>query len=261
MDNPIRLHWLDPRNPRQPFPSPSLAMRDPNGLLAIGGDLSATRLLAAYASGIFPWYNPDEPILWWCPDPRAVLYTRELHVSRSLARRIRRGGFAVSFDRAFAAVLEACSGPRGHRGDPAQPSEPGNRTWLGTDMKQAYQDLHERGHAHSVEVWQHGELRGGIYGVSLGHAFFGESMFSHMDDGSKIAMTFLCRQLAAWEFDLLDCQVASDHLASLGAVEVPRPQFLAQLRESAAAPARTGRWRFEIEVPAGAEHLPKAWLP
>ncbi len=254
MDNPIRLHWLDPRNPRQPFPSPSLAMRDPNGLLAIGGDLSATRLLAAYTQGIFPWYNPDEPILWWCPDPRAVLYPRDLHVSRSLSRRIRRGGFAVSVDRAFGAVLEACSGPRGRRteGDATL----ANRTWLGGEMKAAYQDLHERGHAHSVEVWQDGELRGGIYGMCLGRTFFGESMFSRMDDGSKIAMYFLCRQLAAWEFDLLDCQVASGHLASLGAVELPREPFLARLRESVAAPGHPGRWRFEIDAPAPAAHLP-----
>jgi len=246
MDNPIRLHWLDPRNPRQPFPPASQAMRDPNGLLAIGGDLSATRLLSAYAQGIFPWYNPDEPILWWCPDPRAVLFPAELHVSRSLARRLRRNDYAITLNRAFPAVLEACSGPRAR----------GRGTWLGPEMKQAYQDLHERGHAQSVEVWQGRELAGGLYGVSLGRAFYGESMFSRIDDGSKIALYYLCRQLRAWDFELMDCQISSPHLATLGAVEIPREQFLGRLRAAVAQPAPTGRWRFELDVPAAPEHLP-----
>lgn len=246
MDNPIRLHWLDPRNPRQPFPSPNQAMRDPNGLLAIGGDLSATRLLSAYAQGIFPWYNPDEPILWWCPDPRAVLFPSDFHVSRSLARRLRKPDYAVTLNRAFPAVLEACSAPRTR----------GRGTWLGAEMKHAYQDLHERGHAQSIEVWQGRELAGGLYGVSLGRAFYGESMFSRIDDGSKIALHYLCRQLRAWDFELMDCQISSPHLATLGAVEIPREQFLGRLRAAVAQPAPTGRWRFDIEVPAPQEHLP-----
>ena len=246
MDNPIRLHWLDPRNPRQPFPPPQMAMRDPNGLLAIGGDLSATRLVVAYAHGIFPWYNPDEPILWWCPDPRAVLFPAELHVSRSLARHLRKRDVAVTLDTAFAQVLEACAAPRAR----------GRGTWLGAEMKHAYQDLHERGHAHSIEVWRHGRLVGGLYGVALGRVFYGESMFSRVDDGSKMAMVYLCRQLQAWHFELMDCQIASAHLASLGAVEIPRERFLAILRAATAAPGRTGRWRFDIDVPAAAEHLP-----
>jgi len=245
MDNPIRLHWLDPRNPRQPFPPPQLAMRDPNGLLAIGGDLSVSRLVNAYAQGIFPWYNPDEPILWWCPDPRAVLVPSQFHVSGSLARRLRKRDFAVTLDRAFAAVLEACSGPRAR----------GRGTWLGAEMKHAYQALHQGGHAHSVEVWRQGELVGGLYGVALGRVFYGESMFSGMDDGSKIAMHHLCRQLASWDFSLMDCQIASPHLATLGATELPRERFLALLRE---AVAQNGppHWRFEIDVPAAAAHLP-----
>jgi len=245
MDNPIRLHWLDPRNPRQPFPAPQLAMRDPNGLLAIGGDLSVARLVNAYAQGIFPWYNPDEPILWWCPDPRAVLVPAQFHVSRSLARRLRKRDFAVTLDRAFAGVLEACSAPRAR----------GRGTWLGPEMKQAYQALHERGHAHSVEIWRDGALVGGLYGVALGRAFYGESMFSAADDGSKLAMHYLCRQLAAWDFALMDCQIASPHLATLGAVELPRERFLAVLRE---AVARNGpaRWQFDLEVPAAPAHLP-----
>ena len=245
MDNPIRLHWLDPRNPRQAFPPASLAMRDPNGLLAIGGDLSVARLVNAYQQGIFPWYNPDEPILWWCPDPRAVLAPSQFHVSRSLARRLRKGDFAVTLDRAFAAVLEACSAPRAR----------GRGTWLGAEMKQAYQALHQHGHAHSVEVWRHGRLAGGIYGVSLGRAFYGESMFSGTDDGSKIAMYYLCRQLAAWHFPLLDCQIASPHLATLGATELPRERFLALLREAVAQDGPV-RWQFDIDVPAAREHLP-----
>lgn len=245
MDNPIRLHWLDPRNPRQPFPPAQLAMRDPNGLLAIGGDLSIARLVNAYAQGIFPWYNPDEPILWWCPDPRAVLVPAAFHVSRSLARRLRKQDFAVTLDRAFGAVLEACSGPRAR----------GRGTWLGAEMKHAYQALHQRGHAHSIEVWRNGELAGGLYGVALGRAFYGESMFSGIDDGSKIAMHYLCRQLAAWDFALMDCQVASPHLGTLGATDWPRERFLAVLRE---AVAQNGppRWRFEIDVPCGPGHLP-----
>lgn len=245
MDNPIRLHWLDPRNPGQPFPPARQAMRDPNGLLAIGGDLSPARLLNAYAHGVFPWYNPDEPILWWCPDPRAILVPAEFHASRSLQRRLRRVDYAVTLDRAFGAVLEACSAPRRH----------GRGTWLGPEMKQAYQALHARGDAHSVEVWQRGTLVGGLYGVCRGHVFFGESMFSHADDGSKIAMYWLCRQLAAWSFPLLDCQIASSHLASLGAVEVPREQFLTLLAPAVALPG-PAHWAFGGDAPAAADHLP-----
>lgn len=245
MDNPIRLHWLDPRNPRQPFPAPQLAMRDPNGLLAIGGDLSVARLINAYSQGIFPWYNPDEPILWWCPDPRAVLVPSQFHVSRSLARRLRKHDFAVTLDRAFRGVLESCSAPRSR----------GRGTWLGHEMKQAYLALHQRGHAHSIEVWRDRALVGGLYGVSLGRVFYGESMFSAVDDGSKIALYYLCRQLAAWDFALLDCQISSPHLSSLGASELPRERFLAALH---AAVAQNGppHWRFDVDVPAAAEHLP-----
>jgi leucyl/phenylalanyl-tRNA--protein transferase len=245
MDNPIRLHWLDPRNPRQPFPPAAMAMRDPNGLLAIGGDLSVPRLLSAYSQGIFPWYNPDEPILWWCPDPRTLLIPSAFHTSRSLARRLRRRDHAVTLNRDFRGVLEACSAPRAS----------GRGTWLGSEMKRAYQELHERGYAQSVEVWRHGHLIGGVYGVSLGRAFFGESMFSRADDGSKIALHYLCRQLAAWNYELLDCQIASSHLATLGARDLPRERFLSLVRSAVDAPGRAAPWRFDVEVPAGAEHL------
>lgn len=247
MDNPIRLHWLDPRDPQQPFPPVSRAMRDPNGLLAIGGDLSATRLLRAYEQGIFPWYNPDEPILWWCPDPRAVLVPAEFHTSRSLQRRIRKADFAMSFNRAFAEVLQACAAPRTQ----------GRGTWLGPEMQVAYLDLHRRGHAHSVEVWQHGKLVGGVYGLARGRVFFGESMFSAIEDASKIALHFLCRQLADWGYALLDCQVASPHLTRLGAIEISRDNFLRRLSSAIAQPAHEGRWQFEFPADSGKGHFPQ----
>jgi leucyl/phenylalanyl-tRNA---protein transferase len=245
MDNPIRLHWLDPRDPQQPFPPAHLAMRDPNGLLAIGGDLSVARLIRAYSSGIFPWYNPDEPILWWSPDPRAILIPADLHVSRSLQKVIRRADYAVSLDLAFGEVLRHCSGPRARsRG-----------TWLGGEMREAYAQLHARGFAHSVEVWSRGELVGGLYGVALGRVFFGESMFSHQPDASKIALHWLCRQLVSWDFGLIDCQVGSSHLRSLGAVDVSRERFLNLLRHTVAQAPRTGQWRFDIAAPSSREHL------
>lgn len=246
MDSPVRLHWLDPRNPHQPFPPAHLAMREPNGLLAIGGDLSLTRLLRAYSQGIFPWYNPDEPILWWCPDPRSVLLPSTLHVSRSLRRAIARGDYAVTLDRAYAAVLDACAGPRrGSRG-----------TWLGDDMRRAYRQLHEHGYGHSVEVWRAGELIGGLYGIALGGVFFGESMFSHADNASKLALYWLCRQLDAWAFELVDCQVSSAHLDSLGATDLPRGEFLRRLALALDTRRRPGVWRFQIDRPCDPLHLP-----
>lgn len=246
MDNPVRLHWLDPRDPNQPFPPPARAMRDPNGLLAIGGDLSVPRLVRAYSSGIFPWYNPNEPILWWCPDPRAVLEPAGFHVSHSLQKRLRKPDYAVTLDQAFPAVLEACTMTR--RGS--------HGTWLGPDMKRAYIELQAQGHAHSAEVWREGRLIGGLYGVALGRAFFGESMFSVETDGSKIALYWLCQQLAAWNFELVDCQIASHHLQSLGAVEIPRERFLQRLRQAVQQPGREGLWHYEIEAPSPTAHRP-----
>lgn len=245
MDNPIRLYWLDPHNPRQPFPPAYLALREPNGLLAIGGDLSFPRLISAYSHGIFPWFNPDEPILWWCPDPRAVFSPAQFHVSRRLARCVRKQDYAVTFNTAFRAVLDACAAPRAR----------GRGTWLGPQMQRAYHDLHQRGYAQSVEVWRLGTLVGGLYGVSLGRAFFAESMFSRADNGSKMALYYLCRQLAAWNFDLVDCQIASPHLLSLGAVELPRERFLTQLQTAVSGAGRPELWRFEIDVPADRLHL------
>lgn len=246
MDNRARLHWLDSRNPEQPFPSPQLAMREPNGLLAIGGDLSPQRLLRAYAGGIFPWFNRDEPILWWCPDPRAVMHPAEVHVSHSLAKRLRQGRFAVTADRAFAQVLTGCAGSR--------PNSHG--TWLGPAMQRAYIALHAQGHAHSIEVWMHGELVGGLYGVALGRAFFGESMFSHATDASKIALVVVARQLAAWHFSIIDCQMDSAHLERLGAHNISRRSFLAQLEQAQNHPGPVGHWTLDAPRPGHEAHLP-----
>lgn len=243
--HPARLHWLDPRQHDQAFPNPETALRDPNGLLAIGGDLSPTRLLNAYREGVFPWFNPDEPILWWSPDPRCVFVPSEVHVSRSLAKRMRACEYAVTFDCAFVKTLEACAGPR----------RAGRGTWLGPEMRVAYQLLHRRGLAHSVEVWREGRLIGGLYGVSLGRIFFGESMFSSETDASKIALVHLARQLAAWGYPLIDCQVASPHLLTLGATTLPRALFRAASQQAQQLPAPT-RWQFHAEHAGDARHLP-----
>lgn len=246
MDNPIRLHWLDPRNPHQPFPPVHLAMRDPSGLLAIGGDLSLPRLIRAYSQGIFPWFNPDEPILWWCPDPRTVLAPSDFHASHSLRKRIRKADYAVTMDQAFVPVLEACAGGRAKsRG-----------TWLGADMRRAYALLHLNGYCHSVEIWQRGQLVGGLYGVALGRAFFGESMFSRADDASKLAFHHLCAQLQAWHYEIIDCQVSSAHLATLGAREIAREEFLHLLYNAVAQNGNPGAWSFDVPVPQSPAHLP-----
>ena len=215
------------------FPDPALA--EPDGLLAVGGDLSPERLVAAYAAGIFPWYSEGEPILWWSPDPRWVLRPEALHVSRSLQKRLRRGDLEVTCDRAFDDVMGACALPReGQRG-----------TWITRDMRKAYGRLHAMGVAHSVETWSAGELVGGLYGVSVGTTFFGESMFARVSDASKVAFARLVAMLKEWGFALVDCQVETEHLASLGATPMPRQAFLAELRESVREPTRRGPWRLE----------------
>lgn len=240
-----RLHWLDPRQPGQAFPDPSFALPDPNGLLAIGGDLSVTRLLNAYREGIFPWFNPDEPILWWSPDPRCVFVPTQVHISHSLAKGIRRADYAVSFNLAFAETLEACAGPR----------RAGRGTWLGPEMRAAYRMLHRLGVAHSVEVWRKGELIGGLYGISLGRVFFGESMFSRETDASKLALVHLAQQLATWGFPLIDCQVASPHLMRLGAETLRREDFRNVSRAAQLLPA-PGHWQFDAAHAGNVLHLP-----
>jgi leucyl/phenylalanyl-tRNA--protein transferase len=202
------------------FPPVEYAME--SGLLAIGGDLSPARLLAAYREGIFPWYSSGEPILWWSPDPRFVLFPHELHVSRSMRRLLKKGSFRISFDECFRGVIAACGQSR--------PGQDG--TWITSAMQEAYITLHEMGYAHSVEVWHEGTLVGGLYGVSLGRSFFGESMFSTMANASKAALITLVSRLQGLGFDLIDCQVESPHLASLGARAVSRRDFCALLKES-----------------------------
>lgn len=209
------LYLIDASDPKAPFPDPALAEKDPDGLLALGGDLAPQRLLNAYRQGIFPWYGEHDPILWWSPDPRMVLYPAELRVSRSLRKTLRRGHFSVSMDQDFEHTIRHCAGPRR--------DEPG--TWLQPEMIRAYRTLHQQGHAHSVETWLDGELVGGLYGVAMGGVFFGESMFSLVTDASKTALVFLVETLSACGIELIDCQVYSEHLASLGARNIPRARF------------------------------------
>ena len=237
--NALRLYWLDPNTPDGAFPDPALALDEPNGLLAMGGDLSPNRLLRAYARGIFPWYNPDESILWWCPSPRTVFSTDRIHVSRRLKRTLAKNDYGVTLDADFAGVIEACAGRRA--GDPG--------TWLGPEMRSAYTRLHHLGHAHSIEVWRDGRLIGGLYGIALGRLFFGESMFSHARDASKIALVWLGRQLRAWGFPLIDGQVGSAHLYRMGAIDLPRHQFLKIIRAERGQTAPPSPWRFSIDVP------------
>ena len=221
------------------FPHPSRA--DRSGLLAVGGDLSPRRLLAAYARGIFPWYSEGQPILWHSPDPRMIMTTRDLVVQRSLRKAIRRQPYQLTMDRAFVQVLEGCASvPR-----PGQ-----NGTWLIPEMVEAYTELFERGFAHSIEAWRGDELVGGLYGVSLGAAFFGESMFARAPDASKIAYVACVRQLDAWGIGLIDCQVHTDHLERFGAYEVPRLRYLELLKVALDEPTRRGRWAFELDLAA-----------
>lgn len=219
--------WLDPDDPDTRFPDVGLALTEPDGLLAIGGDLSVPRLLEAYRQGIFPWYGQGQPILWWSPDPRLVLFPGALRVSRSLRKTLRKGRFAVTMDADFPAVISACAGPRdGEEG-----------TWITRAMQAAYIRLHESGHAHSVECRLDGELAGGLYGVAIGRVFFGESMFARTSDASKVAFVWLVRQLQRWDFRLIDCQVHTGHLASLGACDISRQEFGRILDGSCPLPA------------------------
>ncbi len=207
------------------FPPPEFA--EPEGLLAVGGDLSSSRLLLAYSTGIFPWFSEDEPILWWSPDPRCILDPAELKISRSLAKTLRQGRFRTSFDEAFPAVVAACA-------DSRRKHEAG--TWITHDMLQAYERLHRLGFAHSVECWQGDELVGGLYGVCLGRCFFGESMFHRSTDASKVALVTLVRWMEEKGWGLIDCQVPNPHLVSLGAKEIPRREFLRRLRSGGVTP-------------------------
>lgn len=211
----MRLTQLDPNNPRQAFPDLYKALQEPNGLLAFGGCLSPQRLVNAYRHGIFPWYNPGEPILWWSPNPRLVLFPDKINISRSLNKTLGKQLFEIHFDHACAQVISACAAPR----------SPDGGTWITEEMQNAYRQLHSLGICHSVEAWQDGELVGGLYGLAIGQVFFGESMFHTKTDASKVAYVHLSRQLADWGYQLIDCQVSSEHLLSLGAEEISRTNF------------------------------------
>lgn len=213
------IRWISPDAPPEAFPPVTEALADPPGLLAGGGDLSVPRLRAAYARGIFPWFLEGQPVLWWSPDPREVLFPEEFHLSRSMARSLRRGALRVTEDQAFAAVVEGCAAARGHEAG----------TWITAAMKQAYGALHEAGIAHSIEVWQADQLVGGLYGVRSGRVFCGESMFSRVSNASKTAIAWLCRHSGGRGIELIDCQMPSAHLRSLGSRPLPRARFLAYL--------------------------------
>ncbi|MBI5790511.1 MAG: leucyl/phenylalanyl-tRNA--protein transferase [Rhodocyclales bacterium] len=224
------IPWLPPE---PVFPALAKALAEPNGLLAAGGDLSAQRVLAAYRRGIFPWFSAGDPILWWSPDPRMVLLPDELKISRSLAKTLRNGNYQVRLDTAFDQVIRACAG-RLRAGQPG--------TWITAEMRQAYVELHRLGHAHSVETWIDGVLAGGLYGIAIGRAFYGESMFADRPDASKIALAHLCAYLKQRGFGIIDCQMETRHLASLGARPIARRDFAARLDELCASGDTPGCW-------------------
>ena len=230
-----RLPLLLPSDPPSAFPPVDEILDEPHGLLAAGGDLSSPRLLAAYRQGIFPWYEEGQPILWWCPDPRAVLFLDEFHQSRSLKKVLRRNLFNVTLDQDFAGVMAGCAMQR--------PGQDG--TWITEAMITAYCELHELGHAHSVEVWQQDTLVGGMYGVAIGQVFFGESMFAQVSNTSKVAFAHLVEQLKRWSFAIIDCQMDSSHLNSLGSRTISRQAFSELLAQRCVAPGKVGKWSFD----------------
>ncbi len=229
----MQLKVLDPRHPDQAFPKLEQALNEPNGLLAVGGCLSPQRLIKAYKQGVFPWFNPGEPILWWSPDPRLVLFPAHLNISRSLGKTLRKRLFDIRYDSAFHQVISACAAPRSQSGG----------TWITDNMAQAYLTLHQQGVAHSFEAWQDEQLVGGLYGVAIGQVFFGESMFHRKTDASKVVFAHLVQQLSAWGYRLIDCQVTSQHLLSLGAEEIRRQQFARLLDEFCAHPPHPQAWQ------------------
>jgi leucyl/phenylalanyl-tRNA---protein transferase len=235
------IRWLSAGADVNAFPAPHLALKEPNGLLAAGGDLRPERLLSAYRRGIFPWYERGQPILWWCPNPRAVLFPSALRVSRSLGRVVRRRTFTVTSDSAFDQIIEGCAEPRSY----------GPETWITDEMAAAYTALHRLGWAHSFESWQGSTLVGGLYGVAIGRVFFGESMFARVTDASKAAFVSAVAYLQARGFELIDCQIASAHLQSLGAVDLPRTRFLKLLGELCGVAAHPRSWAAEFEEWAG----------
>lgn len=231
----MQLTVLDPNNPAQDFPLANKALLEPDGLLAVGGCLSQRRLLNAYRHGIFPWYNPGEPVLWWSPDPRLVLFPDKLVISRSLGKTLRKRKFIITVDQAFNEVIAACADPR----------KDAAGTWITTEINAAYNQLHQAGFAHSVETWLDGELVGGLYGVALGQVFFGESMFHTRTDASKAAFATLVQQLKSWGYQLIDCQVHTKHLASFGAEEISRDDFTRLLNQYCDTPPHPSAWKIQ----------------
>lgn len=228
------IPWL---HPGDDFPPLARALREPNGLIAAGGDLSTAMLLKAYTHGIFPWFGDNDPIFWWSPDPRMVLFPEEMHVTRSLRKTLRNKVFQVTADRDFHQVICACASPR----------KDTHETWITPQMVDAYLNLHRAGYAHSIETWLDGELVGGLYGVAIGRAFFGESMFTRVSNASKIALVTLTRQLLAWDFGIIDCQMRTEHLASLGAREIPRAEFAQRLIQLVDYAPVSGTWKTEFD--------------
>ena len=231
--NVITPFLIHPNDTSYEFPDVSLALEEPNGLLAIGGDLSPDRLLSAYQHGVFPWFNPGEPVLWWSPDPRSVLFPEKIRISRSLRKTINRNIFTLTIDLAFDEVIHACQAPRSRQ----------SGTWITAEMRNAYSVMHELGHAHSVECWQDNELVGGLYGIAIGQVFFGESMFSIVNDASKVAFVHLTGKLQQWGYQLIDCQVQSAHLDSLGAENIPREQFCTMLKKLCCKTVASEAWQ------------------
>ncbi|KAF3982637.1 MAG: leucyl/phenylalanyl-tRNA--protein transferase [Methylococcales symbiont of Hymedesmia sp. n. MRB-2018] len=229
----MQLPILDPSNPNQDFPAIETALKDPDGLLAAGGCLSSQRLINAYQLGIFPWYSPEEPILWWAPNPRLVLFPDKLRTSRSLKKTIRKEQFRITFDQAFPQVMQYCAAPRDKE----------TSTWITEEIYQAYNHLHQQGISHSVEVWFSNELVGGLYGVAIGQVFFGESMFHKKTDASKVAFYYLTIQLSQWGYQLIDCQVQSNHLSSLGAQEIDRKEFSSLLKRHCCLQPHDKAWQ------------------
>ncbi|MCP4408029.1 MAG: leucyl/phenylalanyl-tRNA--protein transferase [Gammaproteobacteria bacterium] len=242
----MAIKWLDPVDSGSLFPPVEEALKEPDGLLAAGGDLSPNRLLRAYRKGIFPWYEEGQPILWWSPNPRAVLHPQHLRISRSLRKTLRNKPWTISFDQAFERTVSACAAPR--RGS--------SGTWITDRMLEAYCELFIQGHAHSVEVWDSDSiLIGGLYGVGIGKVFFGESMFSHESDSSKVALIYLLRHLQTWGYPLIDCQLSSPHIDSLGAEPMPRNQFIKHLNDHCDLPGHPSPWTVNTRLNVN------DWLP
>ena len=228
-------YWIDNNDSGLHFPPTELALEDPNGLLAIGGDLHPERIIKAYRQGIFPWYSDNQPILWWSPNPRAVLFPEQIKISRSLEKTIKRAPYTITLDKDFTGVIQGCSEPRKDSDD----------TWITPAMQAAYIRLHHLGIAHSVEAWLGDTLVGGLYGLAIGRVFFGESMFSRATNASKIAFAHLVKQLEIWDYKLIDCQVSSDHISSLGSIDIPRQQFQKLLNELIDKQPKTHSWTFD----------------